>query len=70
MNRPKLKVRNWIWKDQQGNETPGVGLFRDGYLKGHYTIPEARLLADSLHDFCDANGDPVPQLPATEAEQE
>lgn len=53
MNRPSLNARYWGWRDPEGNEAPGVGLFRGRDLKAHLTYTEARKLADKLHDMAD-----------------
>ncbi len=70
MSRPYIRARPWTWKDRSGNETPGIGLMHGGSVKAHLTHAEARTLADLLHDLVDAAGNPEPELPATEAEQE
>lgn len=53
MSRPYLNVRRWEWRDQDGNATPGIGLWRGKSLKAHLTPDEARQLADTLHDHAD-----------------
>ncbi|GAA1363032.1 hypothetical protein GCM10009596_23480 [Arthrobacter rhombi] len=69
--RPGVKPKPWTWRDEQRNETPGIALTnRAKGLVSHLTYPEARTLADQLHDLCDANGEPEHPLPATTAEQE
>lgn len=70
MKRPYLTPRPYIWKDEDKTETPGVGLMHGNRIRAHMTYTEARSLADFLHDLVDANGNPEPALPATEAEQE
>ncbi|WP_422757263.1 hypothetical protein [Paenarthrobacter sp. C1] len=51
--RPSIRVRKYTWRDQAGNETPGISLWgRD--LAAHLTYDEARRLADKLHDLVDA----------------
>ncbi|MEV8148742.1 hypothetical protein AB0O52_11445 [Arthrobacter sp. NPDC080073] len=51
--RPRLRVRWWVWKDRERNETPGIGLFRGQDLQAHMTPEEARTMADTLHDMAD-----------------
>lgn len=69
--RPGVKPKPWIWRDEQRNETPGIALnHRAKGLVAHLTYTEARTLADRLHDLCDANGDPEPQLPTAEAPEQ
>ncbi|WP_164202360.1 hypothetical protein [[Micrococcus luteus] ATCC 49442] len=53
MKRPELNARYWTWKDQEQNETPGVGLFAGHFIKAHLTPAQARTLADKLHDMAD-----------------
>lgn len=53
MSRPYLSPRFWSWKDQAGNETPGVGLFRGRYLQAHLTPTECFALADTLTDYAE-----------------
>ena len=53
--RPQLKPRRWTWMDGD-DPTPGVALWGRKGLTAHMTYPEARRLADTLHDLCDANG--------------
>lgn len=69
-NRPYLTTRYWEWRDEEGNATPGIGLFRGRSLHAHLTYEEARRAADRMHDLVDAAGNPEPPLPTTDAEQE
>lgn len=68
--RPRLKARQWTWKDRDGSQTPGVGIIGRRGLVGHLTPTEARTLADRIHDLLDADGNPEQPLPTTEAERE
>jgi hypothetical protein len=64
--RPYLNAGDYVW-----NETPGIALWdRSGTIQAHLTYAQARRMADRLHDLCDAAGNPEPELPATDAEQE
>jgi hypothetical protein len=51
--RPFVKVRNWTWKDQERQATPGLALWGKNGLTAHLTCTEARTLADKLHDMAD-----------------
>jgi hypothetical protein len=65
MSRPGVKARTWAWKAKDKTETPGIALWGRKGLTAHLTYNEARTLADSIHDLCDAAG-----TPATSTEQE
>ena len=52
-HRPRIRARKYIWRDQSGNETPGISLWGRN-LAAHLTYDEARHLADKLHDLVDA----------------
>lgn len=70
MTRPYIKARSWTWHDADGTSTPGVALMQGRTVRAHLTPAEARTLADRIHDLTDANGNPEPALPTTDAEQE
>lgn len=54
--KPRVVVRRYYWITKATQErSPGIGLLnpQSGKLTAHLTAPQARALADKLHDLAD-----------------
>jgi len=52
-DRPKVRIRSYIWRTKEGTETHGIAVLQQGHPIAHYTAAEGRAMADRIHDLCD-----------------
>lgn len=51
--RPYARIRKHIWRDQNGQEVPGIALYHGERIVIHMTPAEALQIADKLVDLAE-----------------